>query len=254
MKKLFSLLLMFFAISTSTYAQDEVIAEKDVSGENEEKVEKSSASRDRFIVELAHNRWVNAPDDIQQKWYNRGINMYVMYDLPFISNNVALGFGGGIASENVYHNGYISYDAENKTVFQEIPSTFVSGGDTLNISDPRRNKISTTYFEIPIELRFRTNPNKSNKSFKIAVGGRLGLRLDAHTKYRGDDLYFGGNREIFIKEKLITNTNNIRYGVSGRIGYGNFNIFGFYALNPLFQNDRGPEMQQLSIGVSFNAF
>ena len=38
------------------------------------------------------------------------------------------------------------------------------------------------YLEAPIELRYTANPLNSDKSFKFAIGVKVGLMINAHTR------------------------------------------------------------------------
>ena len=61
MKKIVSLLFIaMFCLSTVASAQEGKAAGK------------LKGSKDRLILELAHDNWLEKPDDIKLKWYNRG--------------------------------------------------------------------------------------------------------------------------------------------------------------------------------------
>ncbi len=241
MKKIVSLLFIaMFCLSTVASAQEGKAAGK------------LKGSKDRLILELAHDNWLEKPDDIKLKWYNRGLNIYAMYDVAVIDDNVSIAPGGGFSFANYYHNGYFSLDANENTQLLPLPDKVFNGTDSIALGSSKRNKLSTSYVDAALELRFRTNANKTNKRFKFAVGARAGYRLDAHTKYRGDDLN-GSGREVFVKTKLIPNLNRFRYGVTARIGYANINLFGYYSLSKLFEKDKGPEIVPFSVGISFNS-
>jgi len=214
------------------------------------KSKKQNTSRDRLIFELSYDYWANKPNDISLKWYNRGIGTFVMYDFALYDDNISVAPGVGISSNNYYHDAYISTDTSNNTVLLPIPSTTTSGRDVTYT----RNKLSTTYVEIPVEIRFRTNPDKFNKQFKLALGIRAGYCLNAHSKYKGTDFISDGIRDIFRKELDLPNINQYRYGATVRIGYANFNLYGYYSLSTLFDTNKGPGIQPFSVGISFNSF
>ncbi|QQS30015.1 MAG: outer membrane beta-barrel protein [Sphingobacteriales bacterium] len=241
MKNIVSLLLMaMLCVSPGVFAQGGKAASK------------LKGSKDRLILELAHDNWLEKPDDIKLKWYGRGLNIYAMYDVALIDDNVSIAPGGGFSFSNYYHNGYFSLDADENTLFKPLPDKVYNGTDSVSLGNSKRNKLSTSFVDAALELRFRTNPNKSNKRIKFAVGARAGYRLDAHTKYRGDDLN-GSGREVFIKTKLIPNMNRFRYGLTARAGYANINLFAFYSLSELFEKDKGPKIVPFSVGISFNS-
>ena len=198
--------------------------------------------QDRLVAQFNWNSWLNTPDDIEVRWFSRGINLFVMYDLPLGKSPISLAPGIGIASDNVYHNGLFT---ANDTI------TFISAiPDSLTFSS---NKLQTTYLEVPLELRFRTKPNSKGQSFKIAAGIRGGLLITSHAKYKGEGTAFGlTQQEIKYKQYDIPNLENLRYGATVRVGYGPFNVNAYYGLSTLFEKGRGPEMVPFQQGISFN--
>ncbi len=247
MNKLICILLLSF-LTLSLIAQDTTTKIDTTKA-------KQKSSRDRFITEITHDNWYNKPNNVKVKWYNRGINFLIMYDIALISNNVSFAPGIGLSSNNVYNNATVQKNSDGNTYFEPIPSAINNPIDTSSVSvSSTRNKLSTTYFEIPVELRLRTNPDQFGRSFKIAAGLRGGVCFDAHTKYRGTDLSGASVDEVFIKNKKLPNINRYRLNSSFRIGYGYFNLVGIYSLTTLFENDRGPGIHPFSIGISFNSF
>jgi hypothetical protein len=56
-----------------------------------------------------------------------------------------------------------------------------------------------------------------------------------------------------IKSRGDFSLNMLRYGVTARVGYGNFQLFGTYYYTPLFQSGKGPDGNDLypfEIGVA----
>ncbi len=244
MKNTFLIIVCCLLGLTDIFAQNEnpPVVLDDVTAAVEKVVPKST-SRDRLIFELVHDNWANKPDSIQVKWWNRGFNMHIMYDIALIDDNVSFAPGIGVSTSNVYHTGYWDSDTANVTILRPINENI----------DYRKNKLSTTYFEIPLELRFRTNPDRMNRSLKAAVGVRGGYCLNFVQKYRGPEI---GNvtNEVFIKDKLIPNANNVRLSATARVGYANFNLFATYSLTTLFNPDQGPGIHPFSVGFSFSSF
>lgn len=205
----------------------------------------NNPSADRLVFEFNHDNWINKPDNIKTRWYNRGINTYVSFDIPLDKNgHVAFAPGAGIGVNNVYHDGIITTDSTNVTYFEPIQSEI----------DYRNNKLTTAYLEVPIELRFRSKADKNNNRWKFAIGLRGGYLLNAHSKYRGPDLTQSTNRTVKIKDLRLPNINKYRLGSTVRVGYGTFNLVGFYSLTNLFETDLGPGIQQFSIGLCFNSY
>jgi len=209
---------------------------------------KESDSRDRLVLELNHTRWLETPAPLAQKWYGRGINIHFFYDFKMgKSRNFSIAPGAGLSCHNVYHNGKLSID----TLGGKNISYFAARDTSL---DYKINKLNSNWLEIPIELRFRSNPGKNDRSIKFALGIRGGLLLSAKTKYRGEGNVNGLVTTVREKQNKLLNISKYRFGPSVRIGYGEVSIVGFYSLTGLFQTDKGPDLKAISIGVSFNSF
>ncbi len=259
MKKIVSLLL-FCCLAQLAWAQEETPTdneekEKEIIVKRQTETIKADApkkvdfsqmdTRDRLIFELAHDNWTNKPDSLKVRWWNRGVNVYLMYDMQILnSKNVSFAPGIGISTTNVYHNSRL-INNDSVSFFRPIENI----SDTLTW---RKNKLSTTFVDVPLELRFRTNPNRFNKSFKLAIGARVGYMLSSKIKYKGE--LENEPDEVFFKNKRLPNINNFKYGASIRVGYANFNVFAYYSLSTLFERNAGPGIRPLSIGISFNSF
>ena len=113
--------------------------------------------------------------------------------------------------------------------------------------------LAMNYLDVPMEVRFNSNPDDPARSFKVAIGGRVGYLIKAHTKikYKEDgDLKKVKNHQDF-------NLSKVRYSAYLRIYMGNFNIFGYYNLNPMFEDKKGPGLtkaQSFTVGISLASF
>ena len=209
----------------------------------QDKSELKIFSDDNLIVDLNYQSWLNKPSNVTLKPYSRGINISYLETLLGQHSNICLATGLEISSNNFF------IDATPKLNSGII--TFVNIPDSINY---KKNKLTTTYLEIPFELRFRTNKsNKEDKSFKIFVGFKIGYLISNHIKYKGD-AFDGSNKQIKIKQYNIDNIEKYRYGVTARIGYGKFNITGFYSLTQMFEKDKGPDITPFSVGLSISPF
>ncbi len=82
--------------------------------------------------------------------------------------------------------------------------------------------------------------------FRIGIGGYAGYRLTSHSKavYKED-----GDRER-DKERSNFFIENIRYGARLQLGIGRVDLFANYDLNEFFSDNRGPELNAFSFGVT----
>ena len=104
-----------------------------------------------------------------------------------------------------------------------------------------------------MELRFTDNPAKSNKSIKAAIGVKVGTLLNAHTKGKTLLNRSGGTVNSFTeKESSKRFFNSTRLSVTGRIGLGNFSLFGSYQINNLLKDGVGPQIKPFQVGISLS--
>lgn len=113
----------------------------------------------------------------------------------------------------------------------------------------RKSKFSTLYLNVPVLLELQVPAGYGN-SLNISAGVIGGLKLNAATRIVFED-----------KEKLKTNgdfnLNLLRAGMTARVGYHNFMLFGTYYFTPWFTELRGPggyilEPFELGIAFTFN--
>ena len=114
-------------------------------------------------------------------------------------------------------------------------------------------KISTSYLELPIEIRYFSKPENPNKSVKIAIGVKIGTLLDAHSK--GKTLVnAAGTKLKDYTEKLSSKSyfNATRLAATARFGYANFTVFGSYNITQVFKDKVATNMSLLQVGMTFS--
>ncbi len=116
---------------------------------------------------------------------------------------------------------------------------------TDNMVPVKKSKFNTLYLTAPLmfEVQIPAGYNRLN----IAAGVIGGIKVNAWTKMVYED---GGK----VRANGDYNLNLLRGGVTARIGYENFMIFGSYYLTPWFQNLKGPNgynLEPFEIGLAF---
>jgi len=91
----------------------------------------------------------------------------------------------------------------------------------------------------------RTHYN--NNKFRIGLGGYVGYRIDSYTKLVARP---EGKKEK-SRNKDNFYLNNVRYGARLVVGFGEVDFFVNYDINSLFSEDRGPDLNAFSFGLSF---
>ncbi len=111
----------------------------------------------------------------------------------------------------------------------------------------KKNKLFSSYLNLPVTLRFETNPKEPKRSFNLAIGGYAGYLLGAHTKTVKSDKESNKVHDDF-------NLNKMHYGVTARIGYSWFDLYVTYSLTPLFNNRTSPDLTPVSAGIALVGF
>jgi hypothetical protein len=204
-----------------------------------------------FLLELGINSALDAPSRFDLAlWGSRTVNVYYQYEVRILKSSFSFVPGIGLSLERFkFKNGAtFAYDEDSLKLL--LPAETVMTG-------LKKSQLVTNYLDIPLEFRFTSNPDDPARSFKAAVGGRIGYMYDsfAKLKYKAD----GETRQL--KDKQEWNLNRIRYGVYTKIGIGNFALFGYYNLTPLFKEGEGPgeknvvtDFQTVTVGISLSSF
>lgn len=198
----------------------------------------SGRSADHFMLQLGYNGWAGETGLIKTKGLSRTFNIYFMFDFPFKSNpHFSAAAGVGLGTDNMYFK-------QTKIDLTKSPLTF--DNDTIN--SYKKYKLSTGFLEVPVELRYAANPTNFNKSFKVALGMKVGTMIDAHTKAKVSS---DGNRNggYTLKVRDRRNFNSTRLAATLRVGYGVFSVFGTYQINNFVKEGYGPNVRPYTIGL-----
>lgn len=201
----------------------------------------SRRAADHFMIQLGYNGWAGSPDSLRTGGLSRTFNMYFMFDFPFKSDaRFSAAIGAGLGTDNMFFK-------KTTVDLRKYPLNFAH--DT--VSSYKKYKIATGYLEVPVELRFASNPTNYNKAFKVALGVKVGTMIDAHTKAKitRDREGYGGYTQK-IKDKR--NFNTTRLAGTLRVGYGVFSIFGTYQFNEFIREGAGPNVKPYSIGLTIS--
>ncbi len=207
-----------------------------------------------LMVEFGFN-WVqeNPPGYGFKTMSSRTFNAYYLYEINIGESAFSFHPGIGIGTEKYAFDKNITLGygldslGEREVQFVPLDSIFSSG------TSFKKSQINTNYFDIPLELRWRSRKYDPKRSFKIALGGKVGFLLDSKTKIK----YNSNGESKITKQKEKFELSSIRYGAYVRIGYGAISAFGYYSLSDLFNKDKGPmgtTMYPLTFGLSLALF
>lgn len=197
---------------------------------------------DMFMFQYNYETLLDFPDSVSLSPWSRGVNVLLMYDhiLPG-SKHWSVGIGVGFGSHNYFMEGNIL----------ALPDT--NGGTYSNFypfgpnNQVKRHKVVRNFIDIPVEFRFRSRPNERGHQWKIALGAKLGYRTNIYSKTISN----AGDK---FKSFIYPDVARSRYGITGRIGYGKVSVNGYYSLSNFFNENKGPIVTPLSIGVTLTFF
>ncbi|MEH0157586.1 porin family protein [Limibacter armeniacum] len=225
MKKLFALAALLF-VANVTFAQ----VPSNLPG--------------NFYFDLGLAMLDEEPFDLETQ--SRGINISYMYEFTLGSEKFTFHPGLGYGHESYFFDDDITLGkVDGKTVGFPI-------SEGLIVDDVKKTKLAVNYIDVPLEFRFRTHPGKN--AFRIGVGVKGGVLFDAHTKVK----YEVGDDNQKLKNKADFNLNRFRAGGTLRIGYGAFNVFGYYSFTNLFEDDAfvnfSDDTRTIVVGLTLSSF
>jgi len=241
-------LVFFLGISCTLFAQTETV----------KKVSRRPDIPGTFALEFGFNFDSGAPEQFSLGfWGSRTFNLYYQYELRILKSKFSFVPGIGLSLERFgFNNDYtLDHDPADPRSIVMIPP-----GESI-YPNTKKSQLITNYIDVPLELRFSTNPDDPARSFKISFGGRIGYMYDSFTKIK----YKEDTQVKKIKDKQEFNLSPLRYGLTTRLGIGGFSLFGYYNLTPLFEEGEGisdlsatdpvkNNFSTLTIGISLASF
>jgi len=169
-----------------------------------------------------------------------------MFDFPFKSNpHFSAAIGAGVGTDHIFF--------DKMYVGIKDPTSTLTIQDVSDTTHFKKYKLATAWLEAPIELRYSFNPENPGKSWKIALGVKVGTLLNAHTKGKTWQNSQGQTLISYIqKESGKRFFNTTRIVPTARIGYGHFSIYGTYQVGTLFKEGLGPDVRPYSIGLTIS--
>lgn len=198
--------------------------------------EGSPARFDHLSFNINYNNWIHDIEDLTTKPVSLGFDIGIYKDLPIAySGKISFAYAFNYSFNNVHHDGDISYTTDSIT--NSLHTTIVKSNSQF-----RRNKLTTHYFEIPLEFRFR---RIAKTKIRFYAGFKGGVLLGIHSTRI--------TKETKYKQYRLKNALPYRYGPTLKVGIGKINIYGFYAMSPLFEEGKGDAINQFTVGLTFFA-
>ena len=184
---------------------------------------------------------------------SRFVNVAGYYNIRLGQSPFAIGLGIGtgfdgyrLAEQNETYNTLVRDESSRHTALQDARGTLPEKPDIL------QSTLNPKYFDLSVEAKFNANRRYPKESFFFAIGGRLGMFLNAYTtvKYKEDEQ----TKQRTTWESF--NLNQMRYGVYVRVGWRRFSLFYQHILSPFFKEGEGPNNNTMpsSVGLSVDLF
>ncbi len=203
---------------------------------------------DHLMLQLSYDNWSEKPDSIKNrmKGLSRGFNFYVMLNKPFKTDpRWSVGFGVGVSTSGMYF--------KNTNIGLTSNSILLPFTNLDSSSHFKKYKLATTFLEAPIELRYTFDPENEDKSWKVAIGVKVGTMLNAHTKGKTFVNRSGSTLNAYTeKESKKLFLNSTRIAATARIGVGHFSLFGAYSITSFLKEGAGPAMHPYQIGLAIS--
>jgi hypothetical protein len=189
---------------------------------------------DQLYLSLTYTILSNKPASISQNGFSGGVSFGFIRDIPLNEQrNTGLGIGVGYAY-NVYVQN-LKISRENQTTLFELAE------------DYKTNRIGIKAIEIPVEFRWRTSTPEKYNFWRVYGGLKFAYLITAKTKFADSD--------VVLTTKNIPELNRIQYGATFATGYGNWNLYFYYGLSPLFNNavfnEKNIDIKDFKIGLKF---
>ncbi len=189
---------------------------------------------DQLYFSLTYTILVDKPASISQNGFSGGFSLGFIKDIPLNERrNVGFGIGVGYAY-NVYVQN-LKISRENQTTLFELAE------------DYKTNRLGINSIEMPIEFRWRTSTPEKYSFWRVYGGVLFSYLVTSKTKFI--------DSEVVVSTKNIPEIDRIQYGATLAAGYGNWNLYFYYSLSPLFKDavfkEQGIDLKDIRIGLKF---
>jgi hypothetical protein len=195
--------------------------------------------RDNFLIDTYFTQLQGLNNTVDYKFISHGNAFSFLYDFDLKSKRTSLAVGLGYANQNYYTNASINRldtTVGTYSVFEPLPAG----------TSYQTNKFKTNFLTVPFEVRLRGKPNEKQHHWKLYMGGYLKFTMNSFEKYNADGIKF--------KDLYQPDVRKFGYGVSLRAGYARFMLMTKYSLSPVFQDNKGEVVNNLSFGLTLIPF
>ena len=175
-------------------------------------------------------------------YYNVGLD-YVQPLLYSKHSRLALTFGPEFMFNSFKLRG------SNVWVEKDGRTTAVQAPDAMQVDQAR---LFSSSINLPMMVELKLLNSRNHRTLTVGAGGFGGYRLYSSTRV---DYRMAGSD--YDHQDVVSgpfHLNDWQYGLQGELGYGFFRIVGQYHLNELFEDNKGPRTQVMSVGLKLLGF
>jgi hypothetical protein len=173
--------------------------------------------------------------------WNVNLNM-LQYDFALSGNNIGLVTGLGLEMNNYRFSNNVSITKQDRMI---VPVDY----DVLDINADK-SRLRTYYLTVPLLLEFQTKDSRRSHRAHFSTGVIGGVNIGSNTRV----VYRDRSRKNRDKVRDDFYLSPFRYGLTVRAGYRSLNLFANYYPTSLFQTNKGPELNPVSVGFSILGF
>ncbi len=175
---------------------------------------------------------------------NKGKSMsftfnFLQYDIGLQRHKKNIGLITGL--------GWTVYNYRTDNQYTPINNDGVTVGQLITDKTVKKNKITTSYINIPLLLEAQIPSDNSRSTAFISAGVYGGFKIGSHIKT------VDTNRNK-SKSRDNININPFQYGAMVQLGYKFIKLYANYNFSTLYDNDKGPELYPYSIGLTLVNF
>jgi hypothetical protein len=258
MKKVTTILLALL-FTTVTFAQEKSDKDDAESAEIEtRKVKKNQGTSYGMNFDLGLNNYLQdgkSPEDTNEAYSARPMGSWTFainsVNRTHIGGPLYLQWGGSV---NWYS---FKFNDETMRVSKDnLGVTFTS--DPRTDIDPIKSKLNASYINVSMLPVLRFGDKSRNwdndwcfdhdkgNGFRIGVGGYAGYKISSSSKFVYEDQ--GDKRKEKNKDSYYLN--NWRYGARLQLGFRAVDLFVNYDISELFVQDKGPQLNAFSFGIT----
>ncbi len=193
---------------------------------------------DQFYLGITYNVLLETPPGIISRGLTGGIHGGFLRDMPINKRrNIAVAVGLGLAYDQLGQNLFIGEGQDGHSIFRVLDGNV----------DFHQNRFEMGVVEIPVEIRWRTSTPTDYKFWRIYAGARIGYAYWYRATFKQP-----GNS---VGQGKIPEFDPLRVAATLSFGYGTFNFFASYGINPFFKdaylNGEELHLKTLKVGLIF---